>query len=106
MHRRPPERPFRTKKEGATSENVGYISGVHGGRENIFCFVNQTLIMMVQLPPPHQFLGFPVAEMSCIWLRGVEPARGADRSGRKSATLRSAEAPCRAAQAGGVIAEA
>src|SRR3990172_2765255 len=34
-------------------------------------------------------------------LMGFEPARSADRVGRKSATLRSAEAPGRAAKAAG-----
>jgi hypothetical protein len=38
--------------------------------------------------------------------RGLEPARSADRLGRKSPTLRRATAPRRAAVADGVIAEA
>jgi hypothetical protein len=48
-----------------------------------------------------------VAPFFIFWCpRGLEPARGADRAGRRSATLRSASAPCRAATANGVTAEA
>ncbi len=48
----------------------------------------------------------PVLSHKHCRLRGVEPASGADRSGRVSATLRSAEARRRAAPADGGIAEA